>query len=42
MLEYFVKENICKDQLILNGNVDIYKNENQIQIWLNEIDQFIK
>jgi deoxyadenosine/deoxycytidine kinase len=42
MLEYFVKENICNDKLILNGNVDIYKNENQIQIWLNEIDQFIK
>ena len=41
MLEYFVKENICDDQLILNGNVDIYKNENQIQLWLNEIDQFI-
>jgi deoxyadenosine/deoxycytidine kinase len=29
------------EKLILNGNIDIYKNENQIKDWLNQINNFI-
>ena len=33
---------ICRDQLILNGNIDIYENKNQFDEWIQEIDAFIK
>ena len=33
--------NIKSDILILNGNSDIYKNENIINEWLSDIDDFI-
>jgi deoxyguanosine kinase len=33
--------NIKSDILILNGNSDIYKNENIVNEWLNDIDEFI-
>lgn len=39
------KENIecvCLDQLILDGNVDIYENKNQVNEWINEIDKFTR
>jgi deoxyadenosine/deoxycytidine kinase len=32
---------ICKSQLILDGNVDIYENPNQVKEWISEIDKFI-
>jgi deoxyadenosine/deoxycytidine kinase len=41
MLETFTRESICNEQLILDGNVDIYKNKNQVELWINEIDKFI-
>jgi len=31
----------CKDQLILDGNIDIYENVNQLDKWIQEIDTFI-
>jgi len=33
---------ICQEQLILDGNVDIYKNENLVNEWICEINKFIK
>jgi deoxyadenosine/deoxycytidine kinase len=39
------KENqncVCLDQLILDGNVDIYENENQVNEWINEIEKFTR
>ena len=33
MLDEFMNKRICTNQLILNGNVDIYQNKNQLEIW---------
>ena len=41
MMDEFMKNNICQDQLILNGNVDIYQNKSQIDIWIENINEFI-
>lgn len=41
MLDMFDKESICTEQLIIDGNIDIYKNKNQVEKWINEIDTFI-
>jgi deoxyadenosine/deoxycytidine kinase len=32
---------ICKDQLILNGNIDIYENKEQVRKWIDQINTFI-
>jgi deoxyadenosine/deoxycytidine kinase len=32
---------ICKDQLILNGNIDIYENKDQLELWIEQINTFI-
>ena len=32
---------ICKDQLILNGNIDIYENKEQLELWIEQINTFI-
>lgn len=42
MLDTFTTENICNNQLILDGNIDIYENKNQVKLWIDEIDNFIK
>ena len=42
MLDVFSKEHICNDQLILDGNIDIYENMNQMEKWIHEINNFIK
>jgi deoxyadenosine/deoxycytidine kinase len=42
MLDKFSNDCVCKDQLILDGNIDIYENEKQIEEWIREIDGFIK
>ena len=42
MFNTFTTENICNDQLILDGNIDIYENKNQVELWIDEIDKFIK
>jgi deoxyadenosine/deoxycytidine kinase len=40
MLDKENPECVCLDQLILDGNVDIYENKNQVNEWINEIDKF--
>jgi len=42
MLDKQNLECVCLDQLILDGNVDIYENKNQVNEWINEIDKFTK
>lgn len=33
---------VCYNQLVLNGNLDIYENKNQVNDWINQIEEFIK
>lgn len=42
MLDKQNLECVCLEQLILDGNVDIYENKNQVTEWINEIDKFTK
>jgi deoxyadenosine/deoxycytidine kinase len=42
MLDKKNQECVCHDQLILDGNVDIYENKNQVNEWINEIDKFTR
>ena len=42
MLDKENQECVCLDQLILDGNVDIYENENQVNDWINEIENFTR
>jgi thymidylate kinase len=42
MLDKENKECVCLDQLILDGNVDIYENKNQINEWINAIEKFTR
>ena len=42
MLDIKSEECICNDQLILDGNNDIYKNKNQLEEWIDTIDKYIK
>lgn len=32
---------VCHDQLILDGNIDIYEKVNQVENWIQEIERFI-
>ena len=32
---------VCKEQLILDGNIDIYENKTQVKNWIQEIEQYI-
>jgi deoxyadenosine/deoxycytidine kinase len=32
----------CYKQLILDGNIDIYENNQQMEVWINQINNFIK
>lgn len=41
MLDTNSEDCICKDQLILNGNIDIYENKEQINEWIDQINMFI-
>ena len=41
MMNEFIEKNICQEQLILNGNVDIYENKLQVDIWIENINNFI-
>lgn len=41
MLDKSSPDCVCDNQLILDGNVDIYENKNQLEEWINNIDQFI-
>lgn len=41
MLDTTYTDCICKDQLLLNGDVDIYKNADKLEEWICAIDDFI-
>jgi deoxyadenosine/deoxycytidine kinase len=41
MVDEFIKKQICNNQLVLNGNIDIYENKSQIEIWIENINHFI-
>jgi deoxyadenosine/deoxycytidine kinase len=41
MLDTSSADCVCHDQLILDGNIDIYENVNQLDKWIQEIDTFI-
>ena len=32
---------VCDEQLILDGNIDIYENKTQVDEWIQEIEQYI-
>lgn len=42
MLDTISTEGICQNQLTLDGNVDIYENKNQVEVWIQQIDKLIK
>ena len=33
---------VCNNQLLLDGNIDIFENKLQLYMWINEFDNFIK
>ena len=41
MLDVNSESCICKEQLILNGNIDIYENKEQLDEWIKDINSFI-
>lgn len=41
MLNKNFKDCVCLDQLVLNGNNNIYKNENLLNEWIDMIEKFI-
>jgi len=42
MLDVNLDDCVCDEQLILDGNVDIYENNDQLEKWINEIEGFIR
>jgi deoxyadenosine/deoxycytidine kinase len=41
MLDKTTNSCVCKEQLILDGNIDIYENKTQVKKWIQEIEQYI-
>ena len=41
MLDKTVDNCVCDEQLILDGNIDIYENKTQVDEWIQEIEQYI-
>jgi deoxyadenosine/deoxycytidine kinase len=41
MLDVSSLDCVCKEQLVLNGNVDIYENKEQLSEWIERINTFI-
>jgi len=41
MLDKTVDSCVCNEQLILDGNIDIYENKTQVDEWIQEIEQYI-
>ena len=42
MLDRSLVDCVCDNQLILNGNIDIFENREQLNIWIDEFERFIK
>ena len=41
MLDKSINNCVCNEQLILDGNIDIYENKTQVDEWIQEIEQYI-
>ena len=41
MLDVNSSDCFCKEQLLLNGNIDIYENKEQINEWIEQINIFV-
>jgi deoxyadenosine/deoxycytidine kinase len=41
MLDKTTDNCVCDEQLILDGNIDIYENKTQLDEWIQEIEQYI-
>jgi hypothetical protein len=41
MINPYSTKCICKDQLLLNGQINIYENKEALEEWLEQIDVFI-
>jgi deoxyadenosine/deoxycytidine kinase len=41
MLDKSTDSCVCDEQLILDGNIDIYENKTQVNEWIQEIEQYI-
>jgi hypothetical protein len=41
MLDISSVDCVCKDQLILNGNINIHENKEQLDLWIDQINTFI-
>ena len=41
MLDNSASNCVCNEQLILDGNVDIYENTTQVNNWVQEIEEYI-
>ena len=41
MLDKTIDSCVCDEQLILDGNIDIYENKTQVDEWIQEIEQYI-
>jgi deoxyadenosine/deoxycytidine kinase len=41
MLDTASTECVCKNQIVLNGNTDIYENKEQLNSWIEQINEFI-
>ena len=41
MLDKSTTTCVCNEQLILDGNIDIYKNKTQLNKWIQEIEEYI-
>jgi len=42
MLNKASEECMCKDQLVLNGDIDIYDNSEELKKWIKQINTFIQ
>ena len=41
MLDVNSTDCICKEQLVLNGNIDMNKNKDQLTEWIEQVNTFI-
>ena len=41
MLDKSASNCVCNEQLILDGNIDIYENKTQVDEWIQEIEKYI-
>jgi deoxyadenosine/deoxycytidine kinase len=41
MLDVKSEDCVCKNQLVLNGNIDMYENKEKINEWIEQINTFI-